>query len=153
MPPCRTSRSRHRGPAGLALVCAGLLTACAGGDGVNVTTPQAGLRCVDDSAHCIGQRQSALKSLVGDPQRGWIKERPDAAAHASGVRLFAFKTKKKELSCAELQAGRQEADAAPASLRAASASLSPAQISRGVILAGEVSRELQNEWNRRCRKT
>ncbi len=140
-------------PLGLAMLIAILAGGCAGGDGINYTTAQAGLRCVDDSPGCISQRQSTLKALVSDPQRSWISQRPDAAAYASGVRLFAFKTKKKELSCAELQTGRQEADAGPAILRASGSGLSPAQVSRGVILAGEISRELGNEYNRRCRKT
>ncbi len=91
--------------------------------------------------------------MVGDPSRGWIKDRPDAAAYASGVRLFAYKNKKKELTCPELQAGRQEADGASAALRATGTGLTPAQISRGVMLAGEVGRELGNEYQRRCRKT
>lgn len=140
-------------PACLISLIALLAGGCAGGDGINYTTAQAGLRCVDDSPSCISQRQSTLKALVSDPQRSWISQRPDAAAYASGVRLFAFKTKKKDLSCAELQTGRQEADAGPAILRAGGNGLSPAQVARGVILAGEISRELGNEYNRRCRKT
>jgi hypothetical protein len=75
-----------------------------------------------------------------------------AAAYASGVRLFAFKSKKKELSCAELQAGKREADAGPAILRAPGNGLSHSQVSRGVILAHEVSRELGREIERRCGK-
>lgn len=136
-------------PIGLALSLGG----CGGGNGVTVTSPGAGLRCVDDSPGCISQRQAALKSMQADPNRSWIQQRPDAAAHASGVRLFAFKSKKKELTCAELQTGRKEADAAPAALRAPGTGLSHSQIARGVILAGEVSRELGREYNRRCSKS
>ena len=113
----------------------------------------AGLNCVDDSAQCIGQRKAALQTLVADPSRKWVKDPVTPHAHATGVRLFAFKTKKKEMSCDELAAGKREADSAPGSLRAGNAGLSPAQVSRGVILAGEVGRELQNEYNRRCKKS
>jgi hypothetical protein len=49
--------------------------------------------------------------------------------------------------------GRNEADKAPGVLRGPSgANLTPAQISRGVMLAGEVSRELAAEMKRRCKK-
>lgn len=113
----------------------------------------AGLGCVDDSVECITKRQAALRQLVGDKERKWVKETPNAASYASGVRLFAYKTKKKELSCEELSAGRKEADGAPAVLRGPQAAqLTPAQASRGIMLAGEVSRELGNEIARRCKK-
>jgi hypothetical protein len=151
MPPA--ARRRTLGlfvlPVGLALALSG----CGGGNGVAITSPEAGLRCVDDSPACIGHRQAALKFLLDDPSRSWVKQRPDAAAHASGVRLFAFKTKKKELSCTELQAGRTEAEGAPAALRTPGNGLSTSQISRSVILAGEIGRELGREYNRRCGKT
>jgi hypothetical protein len=113
----------------------------------------AGLGCVDDSAECINKRQAALKALMSDKDRKWIHEPATAEAYASGVRLFAFKSKKKELSCDELQSGRREADAAPTTLRGATAArLTPAQVSRGAMLAQEVSRELANEFSRRCKK-
>lgn len=80
-----------------------------------------------------------------------MKEQPSPEAYASGVRLFAMKTKKKELSCDELARGRQEADGAPSSLRSTS-KLTPAQVSRGVMFASEVSRELTNEMGRRCKR-
>jgi hypothetical protein len=136
----------------LLLALAIVLQACSG-NGVNVATPGAGLKCVDDSPACIAERQATMKAMLADPSRSWISQRPDAAAYASGVRLFAFKAKKKELSCAELQAGKREADAGPAVLRAPGNGLSHSQISRGVILANEVGRELGRELVRRCGKS
>jgi hypothetical protein len=134
------------------LACAGLVAGC-GGNGVTVTTPGAGLKCVDDSPACIAERQATMKAMLSDPNRTWISQRPDAAAYASGVRLFAFKSKKKDLSCAELQAGKREADAGPAVLRTPGNGLTHSQVSRGVILAHEVSRELGRELGRRCGRT
>jgi hypothetical protein len=134
------------------LACAGLFAGC-GGNGVTVTTPGAGLKCVDDSPACIAERQATMKAMLSDPSRTWISQRPDAAAYASGVRLFAFKSKKKDLSCAELQAGKREADAGPAVLRTPGNGLTHSQVSRGVILAHEVSRELGRELGRRCGRT
>jgi hypothetical protein len=133
----------------LLLCCSAVLAACSG-NGVNVTTPGAGLKCVDDSPTCIAERQATMKAMLSDQSRAWVAQRPDAAAYASGVRLFAFKSKKKELSCAELQAGKREADAGPAVLRAPGNGLTHSQVSRGVILTHEVSRELGRELSRRC---
>jgi hypothetical protein len=118
----------------LAILPALGLAACAGSGG-GPTIGQAGMAC------------------VADPGRDWVKEPPSAHAYASGVRLFAFKTKKKELSCDELAMGRKEADAAPGVLRSpGNGGLTPAQVSRGVMFAAEVSRELGNEMGRRCKK-
>lgn len=137
---------------GVMAMAASVLAGCSG-NGVSVTTPGAGLKCVDDSPACIAERQATMKAMLADPSRSWVTQRPDAAAYASGVRLFAFKSKKKELSCAELQAGKREADAGPAILRGPGNGLTHSQVSRGVILAGEVSRELGRELSRRCSKT
>jgi len=134
------------------LCTSGVLAACSG-NGVTVTTPGAGLKCVDDSPTCIAERQATMKAMLADPNRSWVAQRPDAAAYASGVRLFAFKTKKKEMSCAELHAGKREADLGPAILRTPGNGLSHSQVSRGVILAHEVGRELGRELSRRCDKT
>ncbi len=115
--------------------------------------PPAGTQCVDDSAHCIGTRQAALKSMMDDKGRGWIRQPADARTHASGVRLFAFRGKRKELTCDELGIGKREADSAPGILRGpGGGGLTPAQVSRGAMLAVEVSRELGAEMTRRCRR-
>jgi hypothetical protein len=126
-----------------------LVAACASTDAL--VTSSAGLNCVDDSPRCVGERQAALRDMTSDTSKSWIQQPPTASAYASGVRLFAYKTKKAELTCAELQRGITEANAGPSILRGpAGAGLSPAQVSRGVILAGEVARELTREKSRRC---
>ena len=125
-------------------------TACSSGI-ENQPTP-VGLQCVDDSKHCIDQRSSALHTIMSDKERRWVREQPTPQAFASGVRLFAYKTRKRELSCDELAIGQREADSAPTTLRGPGASqLSPAQVSRGLMLGAEVSRELAAERKRRCR--
>jgi hypothetical protein len=128
-------------------LCALWLTAC----GPSLDEPRSGLSCIDDSAHCIGQRQATLKALLADKNRAWVKEAPTPHAHASGVRLFAFRTSKAELSCEELAHGRREAEAAPKALKG-QPGISPAQISRATMFAAEVQRELSAELKRRrCR--
>ena len=114
--------------------------------------PAGSVGCIDDSKQCIDQRQSALRTIMSDKDRKWVKEPAGPEAYASGVRLFAYKGRKKELTCDELAHGRREADAAPTVLRGpGAANLSPAQVSRGTMLAAEVSKELGVEMKRRCR--
>ncbi|HEX9882202.1 MAG TPA: hypothetical protein VGA65_06810 [Hyphomicrobium sp.] len=128
-----------------------VIAALVGCGGPNVGT-SSGLTCVDDSPHCIERRQQTLSYLVDSNDRAWIKAHPPAEAYASGVRLFALQRKKKELTCEELAHGRHEAEKGPGILRGPEgAKLTPAQVSRGAILASEVSRELAAEIERRCK--
>lgn len=138
---------------GLALLGAlALASGCAGPE--TPLTLESGLKCVDDTPECVARRQNSLRQLVAQNDRSWIRQPATAEAYASGVRLFAFKSKKKDLSCEELKIGQREADAGPAILRGSQGkTLTPAQVSRGVILAGEVSKELAREIARRCRKS
>jgi hypothetical protein len=107
--------------------------------------------CVDDSKACIDQRQAALRALQNDKSRSWVKQPASASSYATGVRMFAFKTEKTRLTCDELGAGRREADGAPGLLRSSQArGLTPAQVSRGLMFATEVSKELERERQRRC---
>jgi hypothetical protein len=146
---------RPRGPhnATLAAVCG--LSLLAGGCGglFDGGDTKAGLSCVDDSPECVEQRQVTLKAMLADKDRTWVKEAPTPQAHASGVRLFAYRTRKKELSCEELAHARREADGAAKTLRGPEGkSLSPAQISRATMFAAEVSKELSAEMRtRRCK--
>ena len=132
-----------------ALVGLGLVaSACTGLD-----DQRAGLSCIDDSPDCVGQRQATLKSMLADDERKWVKEPTTPQAHASGVRLFAFRSRKKDLSCEELAVGRSEADSVPKTLRGPEGkSMSPAQVSRASMFAAEVSKELAVEMRtRRCK--
>jgi hypothetical protein len=113
---------------------------------------RAGLSCVDDTPECINRRQSTLRHLVDDKSHVWVKEPATPEAYASGVRLFAFKAKKTELTCDELAHGRREAEAARSALKSAGPSLTSAQVARGTLFAGEVAKELQAEMRRRCKK-
>ncbi len=142
---------RRQSPRFLLLLIAPLaLPACGGPD---TSGPSSGLTCVDDTPDCVDRRQKTLRYLVDDKDRAWVTAHPPPEAYASGVRLFALKNKKKELTCEELAHGRAEADRAPGVLRSAeAANLTPAQVSRGIMLAGEVSRELAAEIKRRCKK-
>jgi len=128
------------------------LSACAFTTVTSPSPTEAGLSCVDDSPTCIGRRQAALRALVADDQRAWIRTPATPRAYASGVRMFAYRNSAKNLTCEELKLGQQEADRAPASLKGAS-DLTPAQRSRGAMLAAEVSRDLAREMRRRCKRS
>jgi hypothetical protein len=129
------------------------LAGCAGSEPA-APPPALGLRCVDDSAHCISQREKVFDSYMADKSRAWLKQPAAPEAYASGVRLFALSKRRKDLSCDELAMGKREADGAPSALRGSGGSrLTPAQVSRGVMLAGDVGRELAKEISRRCGKT
>jgi hypothetical protein len=113
---------------------------------------QRGLKCVDDSNVCISQRKMVYDSYMADKSRAWIKHPAGPHDYASGVRLMAFSKMRKDLTCDELARGKEEADRGPAALSGgAHAGLTPAQVSRGSMLAREVSRELAREIARRCR--
>lgn len=147
----------RRTPAAHALLCLGvagtalILASCSFGGFASEGPPPAG-GCVDDSKECIDSRSAALRSMMADKDRRWVKEPATAHSYASGVRLFAYKGRKRDLTCQELAHGKREADAAPAALTGpAAAGLTPAQISRGTMLAAEVSKELGVELKRRCK--
>ena len=146
--------ARNRRPrASLQILSAGLallVGACSADSGPELVPK--GMSCVDDSQHCVSERSSALGHLMNDKQRAWVRQPAPAEAYASGVRLFAFKQRKRELTCEELAIGRKEAEAGPGTLRGPQGKgLRPDQVARGVMLSTEVSRELDNEFKRRCK--
>ena len=136
-----------------AIVLAGALASCAAINFETAATEPPRADCVDDSPPCVERRAAALKAMMADKKRSWVREPANAHSYAAGVRLFAFKSRKRDLTCEELTHGKREADAAPAALSGPdSGGLSPAQKSRGTMLAAEVSRELATEMRRRgCR--
>lgn len=142
---------RHKGRIASLVGVAAVLAGCAGAENAGVALGK-GQTCVDDSQTCVSERSRALNGLMADKGKGWIRQAPPPAAYASGVRLFAYKQQKKGLSCEELLLGKREAEAGPGTLRGPSGKgLTPAQISRGVMLSTEVARELDGEMRRRCK--
>ena len=81
-----------------AVLAIGLFMGSCAGNEISAPAHQAGLGCVDDSAHCISERGNSLKGLMADKSKSWIRQPATPAAYASGVRIWAFKQKKRELS-------------------------------------------------------
>jgi hypothetical protein len=128
------------------------LTGCSGADVSTEVISRPGLGCIDDSPRCIAERQGVLKLYMADKNKAFVREPATPTAYASGVRLWAFKSRKRELTCEELNHARREADAAAPTLRGPGGQgMTPAQISRGIMLAQDVSKELGNEHGKRCR--
>lgn len=148
-----------RGPLGRITLIAsiallpGALASCTSFNFETAATGPPRADCVDDSPACIERRSAALKEMMADKKRTWVREPASAHSYAAGVRLFAFKSRKRDLTCDELAHGKREADDAPAALSGPeSGGLTPAQKSRGALLAAEVSKELAAEMRRRgCR--
>jgi hypothetical protein len=135
------------------VVIAGALASCASFQLETASPAPPRADCVDDSPACVDRRAAALKDMMADKKRTWVREPATAHSYAAGVRLFAFKSRKRDLTCEELAHGKREADGASAALNGPdSGGLSPAQKSRGTLLAVEVSKELAAEMRRRgCR--
>ncbi|MGI9422399.1 MAG: hypothetical protein ACR2PA_04345 [Hyphomicrobiaceae bacterium] len=134
----------------LALAASPLVTACTSNLFASSTKVDAGLACVDDSPRCLSRRRVALNQIMGDSSGKWIERPPSASSDASGVRLFAFKQRKRQLTCTQLATGYVEASGARNRLRASNdPRLTPALISRGAILGDEVAKELKREMKRR----
>jgi hypothetical protein len=153
----RLFRSRHLSGTVILVGSAAMMACGLGACGGSVVegppqAPVANHGCIDDSAHCISQRQASLRALQADPSRSWVRQPASINSYATGVRLFAFKTEKNRLSCDDLGVGRREADSAPGMLRSPQAhGINPAIVSRGLMFATEVGRELTREQQRRCR--
>jgi hypothetical protein len=135
----------------LCLVTGGL-AGCSGADVSTEVISRPGLGCIDDSPRCLAERQGVLKIYMADKNKSFVREPATPTAYASGVRLWAIKSRKRELTCDELNHARREADAAAPTLRGPGGlGMTPAQISRGIMLAQDVSKELGNEHGKRCR--
>ena len=145
-------RALLRSAAGIGLPLAMLATpGCALNERPLETSLGSDLSCVDDSSRCLAARQRALKALMADDRRAWLRQRPSASAYASGVRLFAMKKGMGGYTCQELAMAASEARAAPGVLRGPEGRhLTPGQISRGAMLGDEVARDLAREQKKRC---
>jgi hypothetical protein len=103
------------------------------------------LDCGSDAA-CLSQ----LKALIEDPQRGWIGNLVPTTEYARGVRLFAYRALRAQLTCNELILALAEIEAARKPLARPVPGVTPAQAARARMLSDEVEAELRVERAARC---
>jgi hypothetical protein len=101
----------------------------------------------DGAAQC----QVVLKTMIANPDRGWIGQRQAPDKYANGTRLFAYRALRRQLTCGELTLAVDELAAASKSLGGAVSGMSPDQVSRTRALCTQVAGELAKERQGRCR--
>ncbi len=121
---------------------------CATGNTSSVAT------CLDDSSSCISKRKSTLSSMLADPKRQWVAQKPSPKVYATGVRLFAWRRTQKDLTCSELRAGISETGAARATLSGGGlAGASKTRIGQIIAMSDDLNTELKRTARgKRCPK-
>jgi hypothetical protein len=144
-------RALRPAAASLAALALPLVAGCTGTEPTPVSAnPAAG--CVDDSKQCVERRMAALKGMVGDPKRAWITAPETPAGYATGVKLFAYRAKKADLTCAELAHGREETRNAPNALKSGSVpGMNDSRLAQVKDLANQVHKDLAKEFDRVCK--
>jgi hypothetical protein len=102
---------------------------------------------------CEGAAQCSamLKTLIDNPDRGWIGQRQPPDAYADGTRLFAYRALRRQLTCGELSLAVDELAAASKALGGQVSGMTSDQASRTRTLCGQVEGELVREREGRCR--
>ena len=133
-----------------ALLLSAMLAACSATE-PEPAAPHAAAGCVDDSKTCIEKRGAALKAMLADQKRAWVTKPETPAAYATGVKLFAYRGKKGELTCAELAHGREETRSMPQALKPGSVQgMNDSRLAQVRDLSGQVHKELAKEFDRAC---
>jgi hypothetical protein len=114
--------------------------------------PQAGKPEQRTAADCGSNSECLrrLKALVDDPQLSWIGTPQSAAEYAQGIRLFAYRALKSQLSCNELATALAEIAAQTAVYRRPVVGVTADQVRRVRMLSEEVAHELKVERASRC---
>jgi hypothetical protein len=103
---------------------------------------------------CAGPAECkmVLKTLIENPDRGWIGKPSPPDAYANGTRLFAYRALRKQLTCGELRLAVNELHAVSKTLGGPVAGMAPDQAARTRALCSQVQVELTKERAGRCRR-
>jgi hypothetical protein len=135
-----------------ALAAVSLVGACTSISSSPETSNNPAAGCVDDSKHCIDKRMSTLKVMVADQKRSWVYQQESPASYATGVKLFAYRATKTQLTCGELSHGRQETADAAVSLKSGSVpGMNDSRLAQVRDMSAQVSKELGREFERVCK--
>ncbi|KAB2851212.1 MAG: hypothetical protein F9K44_02355 [Hyphomicrobiaceae bacterium] len=137
----------------LAAIAAGLLlAACASFNSAPEVSNNPAAGCVDDSKQCIDRRMTTLKAMVSDPKRTWVFQQESPASYATGVKLFAYRATRSQLTCTELSHGRQETAEAAHSLKSGSVpGMNDSRLAQVRDMSSQVSKELGKEFDKACK--
>lgn len=128
----------------LAIGVTGLvLLGCANGTAPSIAT------CLDDSTACISQRTTTLNSMLADPGRAWIQQKPSPRVYATGVRLFAWRKSQSDLTCDELKSGVAETSSARKILAGNVPGASKTRLGQIIALSDDVKVELKRSARRK----
>ena len=93
-----------------------------------------------------------LRTLVGSPDRRWVKQPEAPAAFANGVRMFAYMALQKKLTCDELSAALLETENAERAFRGTVPGVRPMQVVAARRLSVRIARDLRAETTARCQR-
>jgi hypothetical protein len=101
--------------------------------------------------HDVPSCETLLRKMTEGADRSWIARSETPQGLLTGVRMFAYRTLRPKLTCAELGTALEQLRGVPAALRPPPAGSSPEDIARTTRLAAEVADELRAENEARCR--
>jgi hypothetical protein len=97
------------------------------------------------------QCSAILKTMIDNPDRGWVGQRQPPDTYANGTRLFAYRALRRQLTCGELNLAVNELTATSRALGGSVSGMTPDQVSRTRTLSSQVEGELTREREGRCR--
>ena len=105
-----------------------------------------------ESSACATQEGclERLKSLLNNPNRGWIGRPQPPAEHADGTRQFAYRALRSKLSCGELARAIDHLSAATRAFGSPTQGIAPDRAARVRALDAEVEATLRAERASRC---
>jgi hypothetical protein len=101
--------------------------------------------------HDVPSCETLLRKMTEGADRSWIARSETPEGLLTGVRMFAYRTLRPKLTCAELATALEQLRGVPAALRPPPRGSSPEDIARTTRLAAEVADELRAENEARCR--
>jgi hypothetical protein len=112
---------------------------------------QATVRQSPDRCHDVPSCETLLRTMTENGDRSWISRPETPEGLLTGVRMFALRTLRPKLTCAEIGVALEQLRGVPAALRPPPAGSTPEDIARTTRLAAEVHDELRAENDNRCR--
>jgi hypothetical protein len=103
------------------------------------------------TCHDVPSCEALLLELTESADRSWIARPETLEGLLTGVRMFAFRTLRPQLTCGELAVAMQQLRSVPDALRSAPVGSRPEDVVRATRLAAEVHEELRAENDARCR--